>query len=111
MKIATTVGHSILKSGLCTSANGLVNEYQYCKMLTDFLAIILRLASCTVDIIICPEKQFTKSTEERTYKLFRINGKRYDLVVELHLNSYNGTAKGTEVLYCSNTGKCMHKCC
>jgi hypothetical protein len=105
MKIAITVGHSILKSGLCTSANGVVNEYQYCKMLADFLSKILRAAGCTVDIIICPEKQFAKSTEERTYKLTRINGKKYDLVVELHLNSYNGTAKGTEVLYCSNTGK------
>jgi hypothetical protein len=105
MKIAITVGHSILKNGLCTSANGVVNEYQYCKMLSDFLSKILRDAGCTVDIIICPEKQFAKSTEERTYKLPKINGKKYDLVVELHLNSYNGSAKGTEVLYCSNTGK------
>ena len=105
MKIAITVGHSILKSGLCTSANGLVNEYQYCKMLADFLAKKLRAAGCTVDIIICPEKQFTKYTEEKSYKLTRINGKKYDLCIELHLNSYNGSAKGTEVLYCSNTGK------
>ncbi|WP_304341243.1 N-acetylmuramoyl-L-alanine amidase [Metaclostridioides mangenotii] len=105
MKIAITVGHSILKGGLCTSANGVVNEYQYCKMLADFLAKIFRSVGCTVDIIICPEKQFTKSTEERTYKLPRINGKKYDLCIELHLNSYNGSAKGTEVLYCSNTGK------
>jgi hypothetical protein len=104
MKIAITVGHSILKSGLCTSTNGVV-EYKYCKMLADFLAKILRSAGCTVDTIICPEKQFAKSTEERTYKLPRINGKKCDLCIELHLNSYNGSAKGTEVLYCSNTGK------
>ena len=71
MKIAITVGHSILKSGLCTSANGVVNEYQYCKMLVDFLAKILRSTGCTVDIIICPEKQFTKSTEERTTSCLR----------------------------------------
>ncbi|GAA0240336.1 hypothetical protein [Metaclostridioides mangenotii] len=87
MKIAITVGHSVLKSGLCTSADGVVNEYQYCKMLSDFLVKILRSAGCTVDVIICPEKQFTKSTEERNYKLSRINGKKYDLVIELHLNS------------------------
>lgn len=105
MKIAITVGHSILKSGLCTSANVVVNEYQYCKMLSDFLAKILKAAGCTVDIIICPEKQFTNKNQERTYKIPRINGKKYDLVIELHLNSYNGSAKGTEVLYCSNTGK------
>ena len=105
MKIAITVGHSILKSGLCTSADGVVNEYQYCKMLSDFLAKILRAAGYTVDIIICPERQFTSKNQERTYKLPRINGKKYDLIIELHLNSYNGSAKGTEVLYCSNTGK------
>ncbi|WP_315169474.1 N-acetylmuramoyl-L-alanine amidase [Metaclostridioides mangenotii] len=105
MKIAITVGHSILKSGLCTSANGVVNEYQYCKILADFLAKILRSAGCTVDVIISPEKQFTSKNQERTYKIPRINGKKYDLVIELHLNSYNGSAKGTEVLYCSNTGK------
>ena len=105
MKIAITVGHCILKSGLCTSADGVVNEYQYCKMLSDFLEKILRVAGCTVDVIICPERQFTSKNQERTYKLPKINGKKYDLCIELHLNSYNGSAKGTEVLYCSNTGK------
>ena len=105
MKIAITVGHSILKSGLYTSADGVVNEYQYCKMLSDFLAKILKAAGCIVDVIICPERQFTSKSQERTYKIPRINGKKYDLVIELHLNSYNGSAKGTEVLYCSNTGK------
>ena len=105
MKIAITVGHSILKSGSCTSADGVVNEYQYCKMLSDFLSKILKAACCTVDVIICPERQFTGKNQERTYKIPRINGKKYDLVIELHLNSYNGSAKGTEVLYCSNTGK------
>ncbi|HBF1195323.1 TPA: N-acetylmuramoyl-L-alanine amidase, partial [Clostridioides difficile] len=29
MKICITVGHSILKNGSCTSADGVVNEYQY----------------------------------------------------------------------------------
>ena len=105
MKIAITVGHSILKSGLCTSADGVVNEYQYCKMLSEFLAKILKAAGCTVDVIICPERQLTSKSQEKTYKLPRINGKKYDLVIELHLNSYNGSAKGTEVLCCSNTGK------
>ncbi|EMJ5512789.1 TPA: N-acetylmuramoyl-L-alanine amidase [Clostridioides difficile] len=105
MKICITVGHSILKGGLCTSANGVVNEYQYCKMLSEFLVKILKAAGCTVDVIICPERQFTSKIQERAYKLPRINGKKYDLVIELHLNSYNGSAKGTEVLYCSNTGK------
>ncbi|WP_027702132.1 N-acetylmuramoyl-L-alanine amidase [Metaclostridioides mangenotii] len=105
MKIAITVGHSILKNGLCTSADGLINEYQYCKTLAPILVDILRKEGHEVGVIICPERQFTCKNQERIYKLPRINGKKYDLVIELHLNSYNGSAKGTEVLYYSNTGK------
>nr|WP_312985515.1 N-acetylmuramoyl-L-alanine amidase [Clostridioides sp.] len=105
MKICIIVGHSILKSGLCTSASGVVNEYQYCKSLAPTLESLLKKEGHTVDLIICPERQFTKATEEKNYKLSRINGKRYDLCLELHLNSYNKSAKGAEVLYCSNSGK------
>jgi len=105
MKIAITVGHSILKKGLCTSADGLINEYQYCKTIAPILADILIKEGHALDVIICPERQFISKNQERTYKLTRINGKNYDLVIELHLNSYNSSAKGTEVLYCSNIGK------
>ncbi len=105
MKTAITVGHSILKNGLCTSADGLFNEYQYCKTLAHILADILIKEGYEVDVIICPEREFTSKTQEKNYKLSRVNRKKYDLVIELHLNSYNGTAKGTEVLYFNNTGK------
>ena len=105
MKICITVGHSILKNGECTSASGVVNEYQYCKALAPVLINSLKNEGHTVDMIICPEKQFTKATEEKNYKLSRINGKEYDLCLELHLNSYNKSAKGAEVLYCSSAGK------
>ena len=105
MKICITVGHSILKDGNCTSASGVVNEYQYCKALAPALANILKKEGHIVDVIICPEREFTSKTQEKSYKLTRINGKKYDLCLELHLNSYNKTAKGTEVLYCSSVGK------
>ncbi|WP_024622553.1 N-acetylmuramoyl-L-alanine amidase [Metaclostridioides mangenotii] len=105
MKICIIVGHSILKNGNCTSASGVVNEYQYCKALAPVLANILKKEGHIVDVIICPEKQFTASTQEKSYKLPKINGKKYDLCLELHLNSFNKTAKGAEVLYVSNAGK------
>ncbi|WP_027703011.1 N-acetylmuramoyl-L-alanine amidase [Metaclostridioides mangenotii] len=105
MKICITVGHSILKDGNCTSASGVVNEYQYCKALAPVLTNLLKKEGHTVDMIICPEIQFTKATEEKDYKLPKINGKKYDLCLELHLNSFNKTAKGAEVLYVSNSGK------
>ena len=105
MNICISVGHSILKSGSCTSANGLINEYLYCKSLAPVLQDTLSKEGNKVDVIICPERQFKSKNEEKTYKLEKINRSSYDLVVELHLNSYNGSAKGTEILYYSSIGK------
>ena len=93
MNIAIIVGHSILKNGTCTSAKGEVLEYAYCKELAPIVQKYLKFKGHQVDVIICPEREFTKPSQEKTYKLGKINGKGYDLVVELHLNAYNGTAK------------------
>lgn len=110
MKIALTVGHSILKNGNITSADGTrfggISEYKYNKALAPYVAKYLRELGHLVDIIICPEKQFLVSTEEKAYKLNIVNDGTYDLVVELHLNaSENPDAKGVEVMYKSLDGK------
>lgn len=99
MKIACTVGHSILKSGQTTSASGVVNEYQWCKKFVPILVDTFKSQGIDADLIICPEKQFYEAAEEKPYKLGKVNGKKYDLVIESHLNAFNGSAKGTEVLY------------
>lgn len=105
LKIGIIVGHSILKNGSCTSAGGYVQEYTYCKELAPLVADYLRKEGNTVDVIVCPERQFTEAYQEKAYKLGKINDKGYDLVVELHLNAFNGSAKGTEVLYYSEKGR------
>ena len=109
MKIALTVGHSLLKNGSYTSADGRqyggCNEYIYCKRFSRQVANKLRKMGHTVTRIVCPEKKFTSSTEEKNYKLNLINKGNYDLVIELHLNAATPTAEGTEVLYKSNAGK------
>ena len=110
MKILLTVGHSILKSGACTSADGRpyggVLEYAYNKGIINRVAEYLRAAGHTADVLICPELQFSRSTEEKDYKLSRANSGGYDLVVELHLNaSALHNARGCEVLYISDAGK------
>ncbi|MBY2477539.1 N-acetylmuramoyl-L-alanine amidase [Clostridioides difficile] len=105
MKICITVGHSILKSGACTSADGVVNEYQYNKSLAPVLADTFRKEGHKVDVIICPEKQFKSKAEEKTYKIPRVNSGGYDLLIELHLNSSGVGAFGTEVFYYSEKGK------
>ncbi|HBF8229353.1 TPA: N-acetylmuramoyl-L-alanine amidase [Clostridioides difficile] len=104
MKICITVGHSILKNGSCTSADGVVNEYKYNKSLAPVLADTFRKEGHKADVVICPEKQFKTKNEEKTYKILRVNSGGYDLLIELHLNASNGQGKGSEVLYYSNKG-------
>lgn len=110
MKILLTVGHSILKTGVCTSADGRsyggVLEYAYNKSIVNQVAAYLRQVGHSVDVLICPELQFSRSTEEKNYKVPKANAGGYDLVAELHLNAsalHNG--HGCEVLYYSDTGK------
>ena len=109
MKIALTVGHSLLKNGSYTSADGVkyggVNEYKWCKAWSKQIKKALEKDGHKVDRIVCPEKKFAHSTEEKNYKLGIINSGNYDLVIELHLNAASSEAHGTEVLYKSNDGK------
>ncbi|HFL3185662.1 TPA: N-acetylmuramoyl-L-alanine amidase, partial [Clostridioides difficile] len=58
-----------------------------------------------VDVIICPEKQFKTKSEEKSYKIPKINSGNYNLLIELHLNSSGVGAFGTEVFYYSEKGK------
>lgn len=110
MKIILTVGHSLLKNGYYTSADGRpfggVLEYTYNKNIVGMIATYLRKAGHTVDTLICPEKTFSKSTEEKAYKVPKVNAVGYDLVAELHLNASKlHNASGCSVLYKSEAGK------
>lgn len=110
MKILLTVGHSILKNGHCTSADGRpyggVLEYAYNKVIVHQIAKYLRQAGHTVDVLVCPELQFSRSSDEKGYKIPKANSGGYDLVAELHLNaSAPHNARGCEVLYISDAGK------
>lgn len=112
MKILLTVGHSILKTGVCTSADGRpyggVLEYAYNKSIVNQAAAYLQQAGHVVDVLICPELQFSRSTEEKNYKVPKANAGGYDLVAELHLNaSALHNARGCEVLYYSEAGKAV----
>lgn len=110
MKIVLTVGHSLLRNGYYTSADGRpyggLLEYTYNKNIVGDIATYLRSSGHTVDVIVCPERFFSKSTEEKQYKLSKVNNKGYNLVCELHLNaSKYHNAKGCSVLYKSDKGK------
>ena len=110
MKILLLVGHSILKDGRCTSADGRSKggclEYNWCKKFSSQLKKELEKAGHKVKRVVCPEKVFKSKNEEKPYKLDIEKNGNYDLVLELHLNSSdNKSANGTEVLYISDTGR------
>lgn len=110
MRILLTVGHSILKSGAITSADGTKmgggNEYKYCKSLSKYVKKYLEANGHDVNRLVCPEGTFAKATDERTYKLAIEHATDYNLVIELHLNAAGTkTAEGCEVLYKSTNGK------
>ena len=110
MRILLTVGHSKLKNGSITSADGTKfgggNEYTYCKSLSKYVEKYLEANGHEVDRVVCPEGKFTKSTDERTYKLAIEHATCYDLVIELHLNAaVRKTTEGCMVLYKSTKGK------
>ncbi|WP_131793258.1 N-acetylmuramoyl-L-alanine amidase, partial [Clostridioides difficile] len=69
------------------------------------LADTFRKEGHKVDVIICPERQFKTKSEEKSYKIPRVNSGGYDLLIELHLNSSGVGAFGTEVFYYSEKGK------
>ena len=99
-----------MKTGVCTSADGRphggVLEYAYNKGIVNQVAAYLRQAGHVVDVLVCPELQFSRSTDEKSYKVPKANAGGYDLVVELHLNaSALHNASGCEVLYYSDAGK------
>lgn len=105
MRIFLSVGHSVLKSGATTSASGEVNEYYYNKALAPYVKQELEALGHTVDVVVCPERQFTSWTQERSYKLNIEHSKKYDLVCELHLNASDGKGHGMECEYYPNDSK------
>lgn len=107
MKIACTVGHSILRNGSITSASGVVNEYKWCKQFVPILVEAFNYQDGHSAVVIqCPEKEFTSASQEKTYKLGKVNNKGYDLLIESHLNSFSDVnSNGTETLYHSKSTK------
>lgn len=108
MRICISVGHSVLKNGNITSADGTAfgggNEYKFCKEFAPILKTYLENAGHDVTIIRVPERSVANQTAERNYKIARYNN-NYDLNIELHLNAASvKTACGTEALYTSKTG-------
>ena len=99
MRIFLSVGHSILKSGMCTSASGYTHEYRYNKELAPYVKRALESLGHSCDVIVCPEGVFPSKRSEYSYKIPIANSGKYDLVCELHLNAADGAGHGVEVFH------------
>lgn len=66
-----------MKTGACTSADGRpyggVLEYSYNKEIVNQVAAYLRKAGHEVETLVCPELEFSRSTEEKNYKVPKAN--------------------------------------
>ena len=80
------------------------------KRFSKQLAKALIKKGNSVDVIICPEKEFTVSTQEKIYKLNIVNKHNYDLVIELHLKTHQRQMLKALKFYINLTpGKNMQK--
>jgi N-acetylmuramoyl-L-alanine amidase len=94
-KIAVVVGHDSIEQGAFSNILK-QSEFAYYSEIAKLLPFDIYYRSTTGGY---------KSKMEELAK--QINGKGYNLVIELHFNSFNGVANGSECLYFkgSNVGK------
>lgn len=102
MKIYVCTGHAnygnMISSADGTSVGG-CNEYNYNRDLLPYIKKWCEKVGieCCIDT---PEVGKLHSLEDEiNYYISHANAKNYDLVIQLHLNAYDGTAKGCEVWY------------
>lgn len=99
MKIAVRGGHNYFVLG----ANGIVNEVtEDRKIYTKVIEYLKKLGHEILDVT--PGRTAT-SLEDLMYGASKANEWGADYFCSIHLNAFNGVAKGTEVLYKSTKGK------
>ena len=108
MKVFLCTGHADYGKGVISSADGRskggCNEYLYNVKLIKAIAKYLKIAGCDVDVVVPNSGELHSLNDEINYYIGKENAGTYDLSVQLHLNSFDGNAKGCEVWYYSDKG-------
>lgn len=99
MKIAIRQGHTILKNGQCTSANGIKSEYKIIREYAPFVIAELKKAGHTVVDVTPKDKTFDNEISDINAAIKVANDIKVDMFVSLHCNCFNGTGHGSEVLH------------
>lgn len=98
MKIGLRAGHS----DNCEGAVGLVNEHDQMKKYYTNVKLVFEKYGHTV--IDC-NSNANSANAELSEGATKANNANVDLFISLHMNCYNGNAKGTEVLVSSSNSK------
>lgn len=100
MKIYVCTGHANygdrISSADGTSKGG-CNEYLYNAQILPYIKKWCDVAGVDCDIDTPKEGVLHSLNDEINYYCTKANAKKYDLVVQLHLNAFNCVANGTEV--------------
>lgn len=105
MKIAISVAHTLKGAG--TGANGLLNESKESRIICPLVVKYLRDQGHEVDLLQVDERITYNGKLEADFvtRARQANSKKYNLLVEIHLNDATPTGHGTEVYYTSDNGK------
>lgn len=114
MKIYVCTGHANYGNGVISSADGSTsggcNEYNYNKELLPYIKKWCDIADIECDTDTPTEGMLHNLNDEINYYCPNANKKNYDLVLQLHLNSFDSTATGTEMwIYPNSSAKKIAK--
>ncbi len=95
-KVAIRFGHALLKNGLKTSANGLVNEYDIVREFGPYVVNALVRAGLDVVNVTPMTKKYTEGADDLQEGINTAKLTGCKVFVSLHLNAFNGNVKGAE---------------
>jgi N-acetylmuramoyl-L-alanine amidase len=98
MKIAVRKGHTILRNGTCTSAQGIVSEYKEVRKIGELVIKYLKILGHSVIDVTPTDRALQTKEDDVRYGVSLANQQKADLFLSIHLNAFNGQARGTEVL-------------
>lgn len=106
-RIAIRFGHALLKNGLKTSANDIVNEYDTVREFGPYVVNVLIRAGLDVVNVTPKAGKYVNGTDDLSEGINTAKSLGCNIFVSLHLNCGGGT--GSEVLY-KNIGKDIAAC-
>jgi N-acetylmuramoyl-L-alanine amidase len=91
LKIGLVVGHNAKSKGAVSKWLN-TNEF-------DFYSEVARLVKKKLNVEIFTREYMNSYSKEMTKVVEQVNKGKFDLVIELHFNSFNGEASGCECLH------------